>query len=161
MQAWAVGILATPVVATTVSGAALATSLRLKFGLNIGAAAIDATLQLALKDRRDFNFVSPIVSGLIGPESNIFISAFVTSFFGTFMNLSPNTLSGNGAFFNDPLTPASGQTIIIGTLFGAAGGYLGGAFKSDLPWGRYYGENLGNTFGGLGGVATDESLKRK
>ncbi|MFX8389370.1 hypothetical protein ABTL55_19100, partial [Acinetobacter baumannii] len=47
MQAWAVGIMATPVLATTVSPTALVTSLKLKFELNISGALADATVQLA------------------------------------------------------------------------------------------------------------------
>lgn len=156
MQSWAVGILATPVLATTLSGTALVASLRLKLGLNLSAVAVDATLQLAFKDRKDFN----IVSGTLGPESSLAGTAFVTSFSGTTLNLSPNSIAG-GQILNNPLSPANAQTLMISTLFGATGGFLGRSFKSDLPWGNYYGDFTGNFLGGIGGVGLDETLKKK
>ncbi|MBU3745040.1 MAG: hypothetical protein FGM61_10945 [Sediminibacterium sp.] len=160
MQSWAIGLLATPVLAGTTSPAALLTSLRLKIGLNLGAASVDASLQLITKDKRDFNLISPIINGVLGPESNIFGAAFVSSFTGSMINLTPNSLFGNGTIFNNPLSSELGQSILLSTLFGGAGGYLGGAFKTDLPWGRLYGEFLGNSIGGLGGIGLDETLKR-
>jgi len=42
-----------------------------------------------------------------------------------------------------------------------AGQYLGDAFRSDMPWGKYYGEYLGNVLGQTGGTGLDISLQHK
>ncbi|MFX8612689.1 hypothetical protein ABTM13_19840, partial [Acinetobacter baumannii] len=71
MQAWAVGIMATPVLATTVSPTALVTSLKLKFELNISGALADATVQLATRNIKDFNLTSTVMSGALGAPSSL------------------------------------------------------------------------------------------
>jgi RHS repeat-associated protein len=126
MQVWAVGIMATPVLAAA-APAEVGLALRMKAGFNVGAFAVDAGLQTvanAIEHKNiftNYNFLSGGLALVIGaPEGaslgNIVGVNLVTATVGTSVNLSINGIRTRDILSFNPIS------ILIGTVFGSAAG---------------------------------------
>jgi hypothetical protein len=160
MQAWAVGIVAAPVLATPSPGEVVY-ALRMKVGLNVGAFLVDAGVQTTVNAIENKNIVSNynLLSGglalTIGaPEgaslSNLVGANLATSTLSTSINISANSVFDNGKIFSfNPLS------IIINTAFGA-----GASGVSQISGGGATGDILGSPLN-FAGAAVDEGTKPK
>ncbi len=160
MQAWAVGIIASPVVLSTVSPSAIIASLRLK----LVPVVVDAGIQTIVNGMQhknifsSYNFASGAASLLINaPEgatlNNMIGVAFANSTIGASVNLSSNSLSGISPIFSfDP------RSIIINTAFGTAAGQYSNFIGSETG-SSTFGDAAASPIN-LGGAVIDQGTKK-
>ncbi len=161
MQAWAVGILGAPALLTTVSPAALATSIRIKSIPFL----VDATVQTVVNGMQNknvfsnYNFAGGVASLIINaPEGAAFKQIAGVSFANSLLSSSV-TLSGNSINGSSPVFSFNPISIIINAVFGAAAG----------QYSEFVGTGSGiSSFGdaaaspiNLTGVVLDEAIKKK
>lgn len=163
MSYGAVGIIAVPVVLPELIESGAISYFAPRFGSasiyqRLIAAGSDATVQLMTKDIKDFNITSTLGSAFFG--GNLVSSSFWGAASGTTLNLSVNSFRNN-SFLNNPLSMQNSKSIFANTLGNLAGQYLGGAFRADMPWGKYYGDYLGSVLGQTGGTGLDISTQHK
>jgi RHS repeat-associated protein len=141
MQAWAVGVIATPTLLAS-SPAEIGLALKMKVGFNVGAFAVDAGVQAttsAIEHKNflsNYNFISGGSAMFLGaPEgaslSNVVGANLVNSTLSTSVNISANSVFGpeNILSFNP-------RSILINTAFGSSASglskLLGGGWAGDV-----------------------------
>nr|WP_295187908.1 RHS repeat-associated core domain-containing protein [Sediminibacterium sp.] len=136
MQAWAVGILATPVLVSTAPAVVL-TALRMKLQANFIAAGADFGIQAlvngGMKNRsilENWNPVSTALSFGIGTPTHSLGNIVGVSLFNATLSGSINLSSASrmeGSVFS-----FDARAIIINAAFGTAGGAMGNQLKVDF-----------------------------
>jgi RHS repeat-associated protein len=160
MQAWAVGVIAAPALLAS-SPAEIGLALRMKVGFNVGAFAVDASVQAstsAIEHKNflsNYNFISGGSALLLGaPEgsslSNVVGANLVNSTLSTSVNISASSVFGTEHILSfNPLS------ILINTAFGS-----GASGTSRVLGGGAVGDALAAPVN-FTGAAIDEATKPK
>jgi hypothetical protein len=162
MQAWAVGIIATPALIET-TPAELAVALRIKLGFNATAVAVDAAVQTTMSAMQHRNILSNynVISGgtalVLGvPEgaalSNIAGATLINSSISTSVNISISSIQGRAPILS--FNPAS---ILINTAFGTTASRYS-QFVSAGTGSAQFGDAVASPIILAGGI-TDEVIK--
>lgn len=157
LQAWAVGILSTPVL-VSISPSAVFYALRMKLQANVIAAGADFGIQALINGKnnqsilKNWNPVSTSTSFLIGTPTHSFSNIFGVSLFNATISNSINLSAdarNKGTIFG-----FDGTSIIINAAFGTTGGLFGNQMKVDFN-NLSFGEGFSQTFN-LAGAAVDD-----
>ena len=158
MQTWAVGILATPVLAST-SPSFLLMALRMKIQANYIGAAADFGIQATINGYNHQSILgnwNPIATGtafLIGTPThslgNIGGVSLMNATLSNSINLSANARNSGTVFRFDA------TSILINAAFGAAGGMTGNQMKVDFR-NLSLGESISQSFNFVGAAIDDK-----
>jgi len=161
MQSWALGILASPVLLTTVSPGALVACIRIKSTPFIVDAAIQTTLN-GMQHKNifsNYNFSGGLASLIINTPEGASFSQIAGVAFANSTISSSVTLSGNSINGSSPVFSFSPVSIMINTVFGTTAGQYSG-FIGNGTGISSFGDAAASPIN-FGGVVLDEAIKKK